>query len=596
MLKLVKNTTGFFNCITNNVITSNKAITSFSAKNINTTSNRYFSSSTNIDNKIINNNNSNSNNNKILITTPIFYVNGPPHIGHLYTAILGDAFARWNRFIGNDTLFMTGTDEHGSKVEEAAKKNGLNNVEYTNQISNRFRELFDYSNIKYDDYIRTTEQRHKVAVQSMWNRLLERGYIYKGKYQGWYCMSDESFLTPNQVVEGMSPITPSNPVSKKCMVSLESGHVVEWLEEENYMFKLSAFKEDIEKWLDNHNVYPFVYESQIRHLLKDGLKDLSISRPTSRCSWGIPVPNDPSQTIYVWLDALTNYMTVTGYPNVDANDSSSYWSNACHIIGKDIVKFHIIYWPAFLLAAGYPLPKKIICHAHWTVNREKMSKSRGNVINPVESIDKYGLEGVRYFLLKGGGMEDDGDWSDHEINIKLTADLASTFGNLVSRSTGKALHPSGQWPTKVVDESLLQNSEKEMIKSISNAIEKTSVQFNKGDFKQGIYEILDFLYSVNGYIQNQKPWTLVPKKDKVVGDLQRLNTIMYTALECVRIASLLLTPIIPQATKSTLDHLSIPESKRTLNDLSFGFDYMTETMNNQVPSTSIILFKRVDNK
>ncbi|KAF2077111.1 hypothetical protein CYY_001558 [Polysphondylium violaceum] len=571
-----------------NLLNCTKFIRNNSGGSLSLLNYRYFSSTTTATDTLKNDNK------KILITTPIFYVNGPPHIGHLYTGILADAFSRWNKFSGNDTLFMTGTDEHGSKVEEAAKKNGLNTVEYTNQISNRFRELFDFSNIKYDDYIRTTEPRHKVAVEAMWNRLLERGYIYKGKYQGWYCMSDESFLTNSQVTEGMSPVTPTNPVSKKCMVSLESGHVVEWLEEENYMFKLSAFKEDIEKWLDNNKVYPLVYENQIRHLLKDGLKDLSISRPTSRCSWGIPVPNDPSQTIYVWLDALTNYMTVTGYPHTDANDPNSYWSNVCHIIGKDIVKFHIIYWPAFLLAAGYPLPQKIICHAHWTVNREKMSKSRGNVVNPVESIEKYGLEGVRYFLLKGGGLEDDGDWSDNEINIKLTADLASTFGNLVSRSTGKALHPSGQWPSKVVDESLFTESDKEMIKEINKAIEKTSIQFNRGDFKQGIYEILDFLYAVNGYIQSQKPWTLVPKKDKVVGDLTRLNTIMYTALECVRIVSLLLTPVIPQATKSTLDHLSIPDSNRRLKDLKFGFDYINQCTNDQVPSTSIILFKRVD--
>ncbi|EGC35595.1 hypothetical protein DICPUDRAFT_152073 [Dictyostelium purpureum] len=532
---------------------------------------------------------------KILITTPIFYVNGPPHIGHLYTALLGDAFARWNRFKGNDTYFMTGTDEHGMKVDEAAKKKGLKTIDYCDSISNRFKELFKLSEIQYDDFIRTTEPRHRDAVTAMWNRLLEKGYIYKGVYKGWYCTSDESFLTDDQVMEGMSPITPNNPVSKKCMVSKESGHEVTWVEEENYMFKLSEFASKVENWIQDLNpIFPATHTKQLLAMISQGVRDLSISRPSSRITWGIPVPNDPSQTIYVWLDALTNYLTVTGYPKVDPNDPSSYWSNTHHIIGKDIIKFHCLYWPSFLMAAEYPVQKGVLCHAHWTVNREKMSKSRGNVVDPFESIQNYGLEVIRYFLLKGGGLEDDGDWSDHEISVRLKADLADTYGNLLSRCTGKPLHPSGHWPKSVnLDESstLLTEKDIQLLNHCKKLINGATVNFDKGDFKNGIYEILAFLYDCNGYIQEQKPWTLAPKPNRPNADPVRLNTIMYIALEMIRIASLLLLPVIPSSATLALNQLDIPLDQRNHQNLKLGYDYFSRE-NNQIPQNSLILFKK----
>ncbi|KAK5580615.1 hypothetical protein RB653_000637 [Dictyostelium firmibasis] len=532
---------------------------------------------------------------KVLITTPIFYVNGPPHIGHLYTALLGDALGRWNRFIGNDTLFMTGTDEHGIKVEEAAKKNGLKTIDYCDKISNRFRELFDKADIKYDDFIRTTEPRHREAVTTMWNRLLERGYIYKGVYKGWYCTSDESFLTDDQVTEGMSPITPQNPISKKCMVSLESGHEVNWIEEENYMFKLSEFSSTIENWFEEVKpIFPTIHVNLLRHMLSQGVKDLSISRPSSRISWGIPVPNDSTQTIYVWLDALTNYLTVTGYPKVSPTSPQSYWSNTTHIIGKDIIKFHSIYWPSFLKAADYPLPKSIICHAHWTVNREKMSKSRGNVVDPFTEIDNHGLELIRYFLLKGGGLENDGDWSEHELAVRFKADLADTYGNLISRCTGKSLNPSGEWPKSVVDHSLLKLEDQNLIDHSSRLVKSVSSHYDRGDFKSGIFEIMTFLYECNLYIQSQAPWTLVPKPNRVGSDLIRLNTIIYVAIEMIRISSLLLLPIIPSSATLTLNHLSIPLEKRlNPSNFNFGYDYHhTNSLNSKIPNETLILFHK----
>ncbi|KAM9990702.1 hypothetical protein ACTFIY_006753 [Dictyostelium cf. discoideum] len=531
---------------------------------------------------------------KVLITTPIFYVNGPPHIGHLYSALLGDALGRWNRFIGNDTLFMTGTDEHGSKVDEAAKKNGLKTIDYCDKISNRFRELFDKADIKYDDFIRTTEPRHKEAVTAIWNRLLERGYIYKGVYKGWYCTSDESFLTDDQVTEGMSPITPQNPISKKCMISLESGHEVNWIEEENYMFKLSEFSKTIENWFEEVKpIFPSIHVNLLRYMLSQGIKDLSISRPSSRIPWGIEVPNDPSQTIYVWLDALTNYLTVTGYPNVSPNSPKSHWSNATHIIGKDIIKFHSVYWPSFLIAADYPLPKSIICHAHWTVNREKMSKSRGNVVDPFLAIDNHGLELIRYFLLKGGGLENDGDWSEHELAVRFKSDLADTYGNLISRCTGKALNPSGEWPKPVTDTSLFTMDDQKLIDNSSILVKSVSAHYDRGDFKSGIFEIMTFLYECNLYIQNQAPWTLVPKPNRVGSDLIRLNTIIYIAIEMIRITSLLLSPIIPTSSNLTLNYLSIPlENRSNPSNFKFGFNYHQNQNNLKLPKEILILFHK----
>ncbi|EAL64717.1 methionyl-tRNA synthetase [Dictyostelium discoideum AX4] len=531
---------------------------------------------------------------KVLITTPIFYVNGPPHIGHLYSALLGDALGRWNRFIGNDTLFMTGTDEHGSKVDEAAKKNGLKTIDYCDKISNRFRELFDKADIKYDDFIRTTEPRHKEAVTAIWNRLLERGYIYKGVYKGWYCTSDESFLTDDQVTEGMSPITPQNPISKKCMISLESGHEVNWIEEENYMFKLSEFSKTIENWFEEVKpIFPAIHVNLLRYMLSQGIKDLSISRPSSRIPWGIEVPNDPSQTIYVWLDALTNYLTVTGYPNVSPNSSQSHWSNATHIIGKDIIKFHSVYWPSFLIAADYPLPKSIICHAHWTVNREKMSKSRGNVVDPFLAIDNHGLELIRYFLLKGGGLENDGDWSEHELAVRFKSDLADTYGNLISRCTGKALNPSGEWPKSVTDTSLFTMDDQKLIENSSILVKSVSTHYDRGDFKSGIFEIMTFLYECNLYVQNQAPWKLVPKPNRVGSDLIRLNTIIYIAIEMIRITSLLLSPIIPTSSNLTLNYLSIPlENRSNPSNFKFGYNYHQNQNNLKLPKEILILFHK----
>ncbi|GAM17007.1 hypothetical protein SAMD00019534_001820, partial [Acytostelium subglobosum LB1] len=522
-----------------------------------------------------------------LVTTPIFYVNGNPHIGHLYSALLADALSRWNRMCQYDTLFATGTDEHGMKVQEAAKKFGKQPLEFCNQVSSVFRDLFDKCNIKYDDYIRTTEPRHKEVVYDMWRRLDQRGLIYKGTYEGWYCTSDEAFLTDEQVHDGMSPITPTNPLSRPCKVSIESGNPVDWVSESNYMFKLTNFLPEIDTWLSKQPLYPASRNQQAKAYLPH-LRDLSISRPSSRLSWGIPVPDDPSQTIYVWLDALTNYVTVAG------GMKGRYWNDdVTHIIGKDIVKFHSIYWPAFLLGAGLALPSRIIAHAHWTVEREKMSKSRGNVIDPFKSIEQYGVEGIRYFLLKGGGLDNDGDWSNLEVRAKLTADLADSIGNLVSRTTAKALHPQRQWPTTqstTFSRTAEENASRDIVEALKRLCDTVSKHYSAGDFKSGIFDIMTFTYATNLYIDTIKPWTLVPKPGKQAGDLLRLNDTMYILFECIRTIAMLLQPVIPEASQRTLDHLGIPLAHRTADNLVFGYQYQKNV--SMLPTDPLILFKK----
>lgn len=298
------------------------------------------------------------------VTTPIFYVNASPHIGHLYTALVADSLIRWNQLKGKQTLFATGTDEHGLKIQQAADKAGLPPKVYCDQVSATFKELFKKSNINYSTFIRTTDETHVKAVHHLWNTLDRNGFIYKGSYKGWYCVSDEAFLSDNDV---MDIETESGQTQK---VSKDSGHPVVWTEEDNYMFRLSHFRPQLLHWLDTNKgvIQPSKFERIVRSYI-ECLSDLSISRSRDRLSWGIPVPNDSSQVIYVWLDALTNYLTVTGYPG---DGCGQHWPADCQVVGQDILKFHAVYWPAFLLGAGLPLPKKIICHSHWTVNGVKV--------------------------------------------------------------------------------------------------------------------------------------------------------------------------------------------------------------------------------
>ncbi|CAH1967738.1 unnamed protein product [Acanthoscelides obtectus] len=380
---------------------------------------------------------------KKFFTTPIYYVNASPHIGHLYSSVIADAAQRWQRILEKDStvVFSTGTDEHGSKIQQAASTRDISPSLYCATVSEHFKRLADKFDIGYTNFVRTSEEKHKNTVVKFWNKLSEKGHVYKSSYEGYYCVQDETFLTETQLKE----VKTENGADM--LVSLESGHPVEWTTEENYMFRLSKFREDLIHWLRNNEnvVRPKKFHKILLDMLSNELQDLSISRPVTRVHWGIPVPEDDSQTVYVWLDALINYLTASGFGK-DEGVFSRAWPPDVQVIGKDILKFHGIYWPAFLLASDLELPRTILCHSHWTVNDEKMSKSKGNVVCPFDRSHTYSTEGLRYFLLREGVAHSDGNYSDTKVLRILNSELADTLGNLLNRCTGTVLNPRQIFP------------------------------------------------------------------------------------------------------------------------------------------------------
>ena len=509
------------------------------------------------------------------VSTPIFYVNAKPHIGHLYTALLTDAYARWCKIKGEKVLFSTGTDEHGLKVQEAAEANDETPSNFCNNISSKFSKTFDLFNVKYDDYIRTSEERHAKCVHKLWDTIWNNGYIYVGKHEGWYCTSDETFLPESQVTTKMDDVT-----NTEIKISMESGHPVVWLSEENYMFRLSAFEKSLLDWLDNNPnaIYPKSKYNEVKSfILKNGLSDISISRKQSTVKWAIPVPNQYDEetlekhSIYVWLDALTNYLTVTGFGNnwnisdIDGRKAKDNgWPAACHVVGKDILKFHAIYWPAFLLAAGLPLPEKILAHGHWTVNRVKMSKSLGNVIDPIDLFETFGVDPVRYFLLRDGSINNDGDFSLENLELRRDVELADTLGNLLTRATGKAMLPEGLvLPVPSPAHELLENDIK-LRQSAENLCRVVPEYYDNFEFGHAILEIMNVLRETNRYFQEMEPWTIRKriKEAKKNGDdisqldVQRADTIVYNALEVVRLCTILLQPIVPELSNNVLNYLN----------------------------------------
>lgn len=422
----------------------------------------------------------------VFITTPIFYVNASPHIGHVHSAVLSDALARWFRVRRRTVVFSTGTDEHGLKVQEAAEATGTTDYKsFCDDVSGRFDAIFRRSNVAYSRFIRTSDRDHHDAVAALWRRLEHSGHIYLGEHEAWYCKSDESFLTETQVEDR------TDAHGRVFKVSKESGHVVEKVREENYKFRLSAFQGELLAWLDSGDVVvPQSRANEVRAAVAAGLRDVSVSRLSEKIQWAIPVPGDDSHCVYVWLDALTNYLTVAGYPG----DTSATWPADYHVVGKDILKFHAIYWPAFLLAAGLPLPKRVVAHAHWTVGNVKMSKSLGNVVDPHELLAKYGADAVRYFLLREGVLHDDGDFNAGLLEDRVNSELADTLGNLVSRSTGQAFLLDGVVPAPPA---ALCADDRELIADGQQLATRVAAFFETPDFSSGLKEIVFFLHDVN---------------------------------------------------------------------------------------------------
>ena len=472
------------------------------------------------------------------ITTPIYYPSAKPHMGHAYSSIIADFFARFKRMDGFNVYFLTGTDEHGLKIQRAAEKKGVETLEFCDELSKTFKDLSKTLNLTNNDFIRTTEDRHKKSVQFLWNELKKNGDIYLSKYSGWYSVSDEAFYNDDEI-EDLD--------DKKVAISSKS--LVEWVDEESYFFKLSKWEKPLLKFYkDNPDfISPKSRKNEVISFVKSGLKDLSVSRKSF--SWGIKVPHDDKHVIYVWLDALTNYMSALNYPQVDDDLFKKFWPASIHLIGKDILRFHAIYWPAFLLAAKITPPKKVFGHGWILSNEEKMSKSKGNILDPIEIIDQYGLDPLRYYLIKEVSFGNDGNISQDKLEDCINSDLANNFGNLCQRVISFTIkNCSGKIPEKInfeKDDLDILNKYKENLSKIRLEIDNQNINFY-------IDYIINSLFEANKYFNDQEPWK---KKDKPL----RLNTIVYSTLEIVRKVSFLLYPIIPQSSLKALKIFNLTE-------------------------------------
>ncbi len=508
---------------------------------------------------------------KLYITTPIFYVNAPPHIGHLYSMVLSDARNRWSKLNNIPSFYTTGTDEHGLKIQEAASKAKVDPKQFVDEVSKTFTNLAKIGDIKYDRFIRTTDPDHLKAVEYFWKLLDKNGYIYKGKHSGWYCISDETFYPESQIEKIYDN---DNKLIK--IISKETGKEVKYEEEDNYFFKLSLFKNDLLKIYKNNKKTNFIIpNSKIDYLINEineGLNDLSISRPSKRLTWGIQVPNDSSQKIYVWVDALINYLTSIGFPFLESNSSSnliprnSFWPPT-HLIGKDIIRFHCIHWPALLLAAGIPLPKQIVIHGHWISEGMKMSKSIGNVVNPSEIIKKYDLDIVRFFLTENSQIEKDLDYTEYSIQ--------TTRNNLINKWANLSLRICG--PKFNIERSIKRFSNNEFndenIELILNELNPKSKEFYylinlklNNLFKEMNFKIINFemgnsislfweiIELGNSFIQESKPWTFSNKNDK---DELIQDFIIFNSIEIIRISTLLIQPFIPNLSKKMFNRIGV---------------------------------------
>lgn len=471
------------------------------------------------------------------ITTPIYYVNDKPHIGHAYTTLACDAMARFKRLDGYRVHFLTGTDEHGQKVEKAAADAGVAPQDFTDQVSQNFRDLAVAMNFSNDDFIRTTEARHVTATQAIWRRLLAAGHIYLGKYAGWYSVRDEAFFTENEITDGKAP----------------SGAPVEWVEEPSYFFDLSKWQEPLlEFYAANPDfIRPESRRNEVISFVKGGLRDLSVSRTSFK--WGIEVPDDDQHIMYVWLDALTNYITAAGFPETDSESYQTWWPADLHMVGKDILRFHAVYWPAFLMAAGLAPPKRVFAHGWWTNEGEKISKSLGNVIDPYQLIETYGLEQTRYFLLREVPFGNDGDFSVRSMVHRMNGDLANDMGNLAQRVLSfVAKHAGGAVPAP----GDLTQPDHAMLAAAEGLLARLRYHYDAQAFHRALEETWEVVGAANRYVDEQAPWTL--RKT----DPARMATVLYTLMETLRHLAILTQPVMPTAMGQMLDQLGVDAAAR----------------------------------
>lgn len=500
---------------------------------------------------------------KFYITTAIAYTSSKPHIGNMYEIILSDAIARFKRLEGYDVLFQTGTDEHGEKIELKAKEAGVSPKEYVDSVASEIRRLWDLMNISYDKFVRTTDEKHEEVVKHIFKKFYDQGDIYKGEYKGLYCTPCESFFTESQLVDGKCP---------------DCGREVKEASEEAYFFKLSNYTDRLLKFYEENPdfVVPVSRKNEmINNFIKPGLQDLCVSRTSF--DWGIPVSFDPKHVIYVWIDALSNYITNIGYDvNAQTEEFKKYWPADLHVVGKDIIRFHIIYWPIMLMALGLPLPKKVYGHPWLLFNNDKMSKSKGNIMYPDDLANVFGVDAIRYYCLHEVGMANDGNITYDLIIDRYNSDLANVLGNLVNRTISMANKYFGGVVTNTKASEEVDN---ELVEMINNVHSNVTKNIDNMEISAALESVFDVLRRSNKYIDETMPWALAKEEDKQ----DRLKTVLYNLLEAIRVSASLLSCFLPETSEKIFKQLNTLDKS-----LSFNENNTYENMNAEV------LFARID--
>ncbi|EEC11391.1 MULTISPECIES: methionine--tRNA ligase [spotted fever group] len=484
-------------------------------------------------------------NNTYYITTPIYYVNDVPHIGHAYTSVASDVIARFMRLRSFDVMFLTGTDEHGQKVEKAAINKNIDPQKFTDQTSESFRHLMTAMHISNDDFIRTTENRHKEAVAVFWQKLLDNGTIYEGFYEGWYAVRDEAFYDESELTEGkLAPM----------------GAPVEWVKEPSYFFNLSKWQDKLLEFYEANPdfIRPISRRNEVISFVKSGLKDLSVSRTTF--NWGIKVPNNEKHVIYVWLDALANYISVLDYPDEQSN-YGKFWPANLHVVGKDILRFHAVYWPAFLMAAEIPLPKTIMAHGWWTNEGQKISKSLGNTIDPIKLIDEFGVDQVRYFLMREVTFGADGNFARSNLITRINSELSNKIGNLLQRTTAFVYKNNDGKVPLLTQDVIDKIYELPILKNASKFAEQNILLMDKTEINKILEKIINLAEEANIYIDSEAPWNL----KKI--DPDKMLEVLYTLLEVLRYIAIMLLPFIPSSANKMLDQLGVNKEERLFKHL-----------------------------
>ena len=485
---------------------------------------------------------------RFYLTTPIYYVNDSPHIGHAYTTLACDALARFMRLDGYDVFFLTGTDEHGQKVEKSAQAAGVDPQAFTDRVSENFRELAQAMNFSNDAFIRTTEARHARASQAIWQALMDNGHIYLGSYSGWYAVRDEAFYDESEIAE-----------DEEGVKRAPSGAEVEWVEEPSYFFDLSKWQDRLLAFYEENPdfIAPPSRRNEVVSFVKGGLKDLSVSRTSFK--WGVPVPDDADHIMYVWLDALTNYATAVDYPDKDSEAFSTYWPCDLHMVGKDILRFHAVYWPAFLMGAGIDPPKRVFAHGWWTNEGQKISKSIGNIIDPFEVVERYGLDQVRYFLLREVPFGNDGDFSHRAMVNRINGDLANDLGNLVQR-VASMIHRyfEGTMPVHAGGH---RDADHELLDAATGLLEACRDRMRDQAFHEALDAVWSVIRQANAYVDRQAPWALI-KEDRI-----RTGAVLATLVQTIRRIAIVLQPFMPESTGRILDQIAVDPERRTFANL-----------------------------